>query len=176
MTKSPFDGRGPVSEDPLPDGGAAAMAWLHRSTAARPLTVAEARDKLRAKGHDDEVVDAVVRRAVDGGLLDDAGFAQAWVQDRGVSRGYGRDRLVRELRRRKVDLEAAEVALGAMDDVDVVAQATAFARTRAQRMPADLDPRKVAARLVGALQRRGYSSDVAISVAKAVTATDRDWD
>jgi regulatory protein len=161
---------------PLPEGGQAALSFLIRSATQRPITVAEAADKLRQRDIPDPVAAAVIDRAVAGRLLDDEAFARAWVEDRGLKRGYGRQRLQRELRRRKVPADLIETALAILDDHDEIGQATQLARTRAQRMPADLDPAKVAGRLVGFLVRRGYSSHVAHDVARKVTATDRTWD
>ncbi len=166
----------PPADAVLPDGGGAAMAFLTRSTAQRPLTVAEARDKLQGKGHDTDVVDAVVARAVAVGMLDDAAFAAAWVNDRGVNRGYGRSRLVRELRRRQVPDVVIDDALQQLDGHDEEAQATDLAEARARRMPATLEPEKVASRLVGFLVRRGYPSGVAHRVARQVSGLDRAWD
>ena len=160
----------------LPEGGQKALTFLIRSASRRPLTTAEARDKVIAREYSPEVADAVVQRAVAMKLLDDTAFAQAWVNDRGVNRGYGRRRLERELRRRKLDDGVIETAMTALDDVDEFAQATELARKRAQGMPATLEPPKVAGRLVGYLVRRGFSSDIAHQVARRVTAMDRDWD
>lgn len=169
----------PAGADPdpvLPEGGPAALAFLIRSTSQRPLTVAEAEAKLRSRDHADDVVRAVVDRAVAMRVLDDAAFAQMWVDDRGIKRGYGQQRLRRELRGRKVPDDLIDDAMAALDDHDEVAQATELARARAQRMPADLEPPKVAQRLVGFLVRRGFPGHVAHDVARRVTAMDRDWD
>lgn len=158
------------------EGEGAALAFLVRSCAQRPLTVAEAREKLRARGLDADLIEAAVDQAVAMRVLDDVGFAEAWVNDRGLNRGYGRQRLERELRGRAVPDELIDQALEILDDHDEVAQATELARTRAQRMPAGLEPPKVAQRLVGFLVRRGFSSHVAHDVARRVTALDRAWD
>lgn len=167
---------GHATAELLPPGGQPALAYLLRSTAKRPLTVAEARDKLCARNHPEDVCDAVLAHALDRGVLDDQAFADAWVQDRGVTRGYGRQRLQRELRRRKIDQHTIDRALARLDDIDEVAQATDLARARAQRMPASVEPPKVAGRLVSFLLRRGFDSGIAHQVARKVTALDRDWD
>lgn len=170
------DGAAGEAAAPADPAVAAALTHLVRSTSRRPLTVAEARDKLAGRDHPPEVVDEAVGRAVRQRILDDAGFARAWVEDRGVKRGYGRARLGRELRRRGVPDDVVDQALARLDDTDEVGQAMTLARARAQRMPATLEPVKVANRLVGFLVRRGYPSHVATSVARKVTAMDRDWD
>ncbi|CAN5127937.1 hypothetical protein BH23ACT9_BH23ACT9_14240 [soil metagenome] len=172
----PAGSAAPERTTPLPEGGAKALGQLVRSVTQRPLTVAEARDKLRAREHDEEVIDAVIDHAIAGKLLDDRAFATVWVTDRGVNRGYGRERLQRELRRRKVEQSVIDEALGLLEESDEVGQATELARQRAQRMPATLEPHKVAQRLVGFLVRRGFASHVAHDVARRVTAMDRQWD
>lgn len=176
QAKSATSSADATSPDPLPEGGDKAMSYLVRSLSQRPLTVAEARAKLLARDHPEEVADAVVARAIAARMLDDRAFASVWVDDRGVNRGYGRARLQRELRRRLLDDDVIEEALARLEDHDEVAQATELARARAQRMPARLEPQKVAGRLVGFLVRRGYSSTVAHDVARKVTSMDRDWD
>lgn len=153
-----------------------AIAYLTRSASRHPLTVAEARDKLIAREYDDAVADAAVARAIATRMLDDEGFARAWVDDRGVKRGYGRRRLHRELTKRKVPEPVIDAALAQLDEVDETAQALDFARQRAQRMPADLPPARVAQRLVGMLVRRGFDSGTAHQAAREATALDRDWD
>lgn len=163
----------PVTRDPVVGK---AVAFLLRSTARKPLTSAEAKQKLADRDHDKATVEAAVAEAVRQGILDDAAFADAWVADRGVKRGYGRARLERELRRRKVPDHLIDTALDQLDQVDQRGAATELARKRAQSMPADLEPAKVANRLVGMLLRRGYDSELAHDVARKVTALDRDWD
>lgn len=153
-----------------------AVAFLIRSTLRRPLTVEEARGKLRDREVPDAAIDHAVGTAIAKGILDDAGFANAWVADRGVNRGYGRSRLQRELRKRKVAPDVIDAALEQLGADDERAHAESLARRRAQRMPAELEPAKVAGRLVGMLVRRGFPSGLAHEVARKVTATDRDWD
>lgn len=175
------DGEGPdrdaaTQDAVLPQGGQAALTFLIRSTSSRPLSAAEAHAKLVARQYPEDVAQAVMARAMAMRLIDDQAFARAWVNDRGVNRGYGRQRLLRELRRRKIDDAVIEAALQSLDEVDEVGQATELARARAQTMPASLEPHKVAGRLVGYLARRGYSSAIAHQVARHVTAMDRDWD
>lgn len=165
-----------TGEQAADPGVTAAFGFLVRSTSRRPLSVAEARSKLAGRDHDEATVEAAVARAIQQRVLDDPGFARAWVDDRGVKRGYGRARLTRELRRRGIGEDDIATAMSQLEATDEVAQATELARQRAQRMPASLEPVKVANRLVGFLVRRGYPSHVATSVARKVTAMDRDWD
>ena len=158
------------------DAVASAVQFVLRSTKARPQTEAELRGKLAGRGHPDAVVDAALDRARTLGAVDDAAFARAWVNDRGIGRGYSSLRLREELRRRGVPDGTIETALATMETRDDLEVATELARSRAQRMPASLDPEVVARRLLGFLGRRGYPEALARRVAIQVTGLDRQWD
>jgi regulatory protein len=147
-----------------------------RSTRARPQTAAELRAKLSDRRYDTAVIGAAIARAAELGAIDDAAFARAWVADRGLVRGYSASRLRQELRRRRVPQPLIDDALAQLEDRDDLAVATDLARTRAQRMPATLEPDAVARRLMGFLARRGYSETLARRVAIDVSGLDRHWD
>lgn len=153
-----------------------ALAYLVRSTANRPQTEAELADKLRARKYDDGVVEEALARAREGGMIDDAAFARAWVDDRGQRRGFGVARLRRELRQRQVPESLIEDALTALDGRDELAVATELAQERLGQMPASLSGEAVARRLCGYLGRRGYPELLARRVALSVSGLDRDWD
>jgi regulatory protein len=157
---------------------AKAIAYGLRSTQARPQTVAEITAKLRSRFDDPDVVEAAVAQLKALGALDDAVFARIWVEDRGVSRGYGRARLAQELRRRKVPQDIAEEALAVLDDRDDLETATDLARRRFASLPATLEPAAAARRLHAYLVRRGYNDGLSNKVAIAVSGLDRhrDWD
>ncbi len=154
----------------------AAVAYLVRSTSARPQTEAELRARLAARAVPDEVADAALVRAKVAGVVDDAAFARAWVADRGAQRGYGAARLRQELRRRLVPEPLAEDALRTLEGRDDLAVATELAGERARRMPAALAPEAVARRLTAFLLRRGYAPGLSQRVAVDVSGLGRDWE
>lgn len=153
-----------------------ALAYLVRSTANRPQTEAELAAKLRARAYDEGVVEEALARAREGGVIDDAAFARAWVDDRGERRGFGVARLRRELRQRQVPESLVEAALTALDGRDELAVATELARERLRQLPASLTGEAIARRLYSYLGRRGYPEALARRVALAVSGADRDWD
>ncbi|HWH33684.1 MAG TPA: regulatory protein RecX [Egibacteraceae bacterium] len=153
-----------------------ALAFLLRSTSARPQTEAELRAKLRAREVPDEVADEALAKARALGAVDDRAFAFAWVEDRGRVRGYGASRLRQELRRRLVPDAILDEALASLEDRDEEDAALELARRRAQRMPADLPPETVARRVMGFLVRRGYPPGVAQRAVRKATSLDREWD
>lgn len=154
----------------------AAVAFIVRSTRARPQTQAELEAKLADRGYAAGVIDDALARGRALGAIDDAAFARAWVNDRGLARGYAVSRVRRELQRRGVPTVVVDDALGALDERDDLAVATELARDRAQRMPARLEPETVARRLVGFLARRGYPEGLSRRVAIDVSGLDRQWD
>lgn len=153
-----------------------AVAYILRSTQARPQTEAEVRNRLRSRQVPAEVAAAAVDRARRLGAIDDAAFAAAWVADRGAKRGYGTARLRTELHRRLVPAEVIDAALEALSERDEEATALCLARERAQRLPASLPPERAARRVVGFLVRRGYGPSLAQRVAVRATGLDHDWD
>jgi regulatory protein len=159
-----------------PDAVTSALQFVLRSTKARPQTKAEIRAKLRERDHPDDVIAAAIARALALGAIDDMAFARAWVNDRGLGRGYSARRVRAELQRRLVPEPVIEAALGVLESRDDLAVATELARGRAQRMPAALSPEVVARRLVGFLGRRGYPESLARRVAIEVSGLDRQWD
>jgi len=99
------------------------------------------------------------------GLIDDAAFAQAWVQSRHTGRGLARRALAAELRRRGVD---DETVAAAVDRLDPEQEEAAARELVARRLPGTrgLDPVKRTRRLVGVLARKGYSGGLAYRVVR----------
>lgn len=153
-----------------------AVAFVLRSTRARPQTEAELADKLRGRQTPEGIIGTALDRARQLGAVDDVAFASAWVEDRGRERGYGRARLREELARRRVPEGLIEEALERLADRDEEAAATELAQRRFGAMPSSLTPDRAARRLAGFLARRGYGPGLAQRVAVRVTGLDREWD
>jgi regulatory protein len=66
-----------------------ALAYVLRSTQAKPQTEAEVRAKLARRGVTDETADAVLAQARRLKAVDDEALARALVEERGLRRGYG---------------------------------------------------------------------------------------
>lgn len=153
-----------------------ALAFILRSTKARPQTEAELRAKLHGRGVAEEEADTALDRARRVGAVDDAAFARAWVADRGTGRGFGASRLRDELRRRLVPEPLIADALAPLEARDDLAVATDLARDRLRQLPASLQPEAMARRLQAFLERRGYGPGLAQRVAITVSGLDRVWD
>ncbi|WP_432421029.1 recombination regulator RecX [Nocardia cyriacigeorgica] len=137
-----------------------------RLLAVRARSRAELAQRLAAKGYTAEVSEQALDRLTEVGLIDDAAFAQQWVQSRHTYSGKGRQALAQELRRKGVSRDDAAPALAAVTTDDEHARATELVRRKLRTMPANLDRDKAIRRLVAMLARRGYNPSTAYTVVK----------
>lgn len=88
----------------------AALDMAAKQLSYRALSAKMLRDKLLAKGHDEEAADYALAWLTERSLLNDALFAESVV--RGYTRkGYGAARIRQELTRRGIDRDTAEAAM-----------------------------------------------------------------
>jgi regulatory protein len=119
------------------------------------------------------VIESVLGRFSEVGLIDDAAFAQAWVDSRHAGRGLARRALAYELRRRGVEDDDLDAAVGQLSPETELATARGLV---ARRLPATrgLDGRTRVRRLVGMLARKGYSPALALRVVREALADESD--
>lgn len=122
-------------------------------------------DALRAKEIPDEVAEEVLSRFEEVGLIDDAAFAETWVETRHRGRGLARRALARELRTRGVDSEVIEEAVQGLDSEQEEETAQALVE-RKLRTTRGLDRDKRIRRLAGMLARKGYPEGLALRVVR----------
>jgi len=133
-----------------------------RFLAQRPRTEYEVRERLGRAGVDQAAIDAAVGQLRQHRLLDDAAFAQQWVEQRQVARPRGARLLRSELRQHGVEAATAEAAAAVVDDS---AEADAYrAATRRAHQLAELDERAFKQRLGQFLARRGFDWDTIAAV------------
>lgn len=132
----------------------AALAFV----AYRPRSEREVRDRLRRSGYGQEAIDHAIARLHDWHYLDDADFAQRWVENRSTHRPRGRRLLQQELRRKGIDGETARAAIDEAE-LDEAAAAEALARSRLAAYAGE-EPAIVRRRLGAYLARRGYDYDI----------------
>ena len=119
--------------------------------------------RLRDKGYEAPLVDQILDRLADDGLLDDDAFARAFVADKRRLGGWGDERIIRELGRFGVAAELIKDALGAPDAEDQLQRAADALRKRgAPSGDRDADMR----RALGFLQRRGFSTPTSYSAVR----------
>lgn len=136
-----------------------------RLLASAPRTREQLAAGMRRHGVSAQVVETVLARFEDVGLVDDAAFARAWVESRHHARGLSGRALARELRSRGVDEQLIEDAVGRL----APGHEEHTARTLVERrLPATrgLSPEKRLRRMVGMLARKGYGEGLAVRVVR----------
>jgi regulatory protein len=146
-----------------------------RLLTARARTRAELEGQLTKRGYPDEVSDRVLDRLTKVGLVDDADFAEQWVQSRRANAGKGKRALAAELRTKGVDDDVITAALADIDGGAERERAERLVRDKLRREKlGDDDDTKIARRLVGMLARRGYGQTLAFDVVKDELARERE--
>lgn len=135
----------------------AAFRTVLRSLEVRSYARGDLGRRLQRKGHPRSAVEAALERAAELGLLDDAAFAEGYVQTR-AARGRGPARLTRDLLSMGVERGVIDRALAAQwpEGSDRTAVPLALAQKRAAQLAAV--PRQARRRrLVAYLARRGFT-------------------
>ncbi|MEU2672059.1 recombination regulator RecX [Streptomyces sp. NPDC007164] len=130
-----------------------------------PRTRKQLADVLRKREIPEEAAEEVLSRFEDVGLIDDAAFADAWVESRHHGRGLARRALVRELRTKGVDSAVIDEAVGQLDSEQEEATARELV-ARKLRSTRGLDRDKRLRRLAGMLARKGYGEGMALRVVR----------
>ena len=148
-----------------------ARAIVLRQLTGQPRSRAELAKALSRRGVADDVIERVLGRFSEVGLIDDNAFARAWVESRHAGRGLARRALAHELRRRGVGEDDVGEA------VDLLSPETEHATARAlvlRRLPSTrgADGRTRIRRLVGMLSRKGYPPGLAVRVVREALADE----
>jgi regulatory protein len=99
----------------------AAALWSYalKILGMRALSTGEVRDKLKRKAENAEDIEGVISRLRDHGFLNDSRFAESYARARREGEGFGKMRVLRDLRQRRVAPGLAEEAVkGAFEDAD----------------------------------------------------------
>jgi regulatory protein len=132
------------------------LAWAALNR--REHTVAEMSGLLERKRVEPEMIAAVLEELLEGGWLDDAGYATRFAEDRRNLDGWGSERIARRLRSLGVGAEHVHAAVGARAGEDEMEAAIELLRRRFPEPPST--PREVH-RAIGVLVRKGYELDLA---------------
>jgi len=167
--KSPADAGTLPVEEQLDKAREVALRML----TATARTRGQLADGLARKGYDEHVVETLLERFEEVGLIDDADYADRLVRTRRDERGLSRRAIAAELSRKGVDSEVSRQALAQYDDEDETAAATREAAVRLRRTVGLHDDVR-RRRAFAALARKGYGADVARqAVEHALEALDQ---
>jgi regulatory protein len=126
-----------------------ALRYLSR----RPHAEQEIREKLSRKRIPSDICERVIGLLRTASLLDDAAFAEAWVENRRLYRPRSARALRHELKQKGVGSEAIEAALSEFDDEEAAWQAGRKAARRYRSLPEETAVKRMKAYLA----RRGFS-------------------
>ncbi|WP_326653018.1 MULTISPECIES: recombination regulator RecX [unclassified Streptomyces] len=161
----PSSSRAEKGEPPPQDPAERARAICLRLLTGTPRTRKQLADALHKREIPPEVAEEVLSRFEDVGLINDAAFADAWVESRHHGRGLARRALARELRTKGVDSALIDEAVGQLDpeQEEETARELVARRLRSTR---GLDRDRRLRRLAGVLARKGYPEGTALRVVK----------
>jgi regulatory protein len=118
----------------------------------RPRSETELSQRLARRGFGQDVIEQVIRRLREQGLVDDASFARTWRDNREAVRPCGRQLIRRELREKGI---SEDIIDGTVSDLDEETSAYQAARNRLGSLPRDDYP-AFRRRLGEYLRRRGF--------------------
>ena len=156
-----------VADDPV---GVAREVCL-RLLGVGPRTRQELTVALTRRGVPAEVTQQVLGRFAEVGVIDDALLASMWVSSRHRSRGLAGRALGQELRRKGVDDELIQAAVGELDpeQEEETARRLVHRKVRSTR---GLTTEARVRRLVGMLARKGYGAGLSFRVVSQALASE----
>lgn len=151
-----------------------AMSSLRKRAQSRGQVI----DKLTQRGTPRPIAQRVADELTEVGAIDDAALANAAAHAMVERRPAGRRLIEVKLRGKRLDAGMAKAAAeNAVRGRDVLADALAVARKHARSLPEKLDHAARQRRLLGALARRGFESDICFqAVRRTLGATVEDSD
>ena len=143
-----------------------------RALVRRAHSVHEMKKKLERRSENKLLVQLVMARLKENGLIDDARYAKQFARQRTVTRKQGKFRIARDLRGRGIPDRHIEAAL---EETAKETDESAMVRQRIERKlrsyRGEIDERKMAS-IYGSLLRAGFSSDVVRRELKRATKED----
>lgn len=130
----------------------------------RPRSRAEMERNLRSHEVQEAVIQQTLERLIATGLIDDAKFAQLWVEDRSAFRPRSAYALRMELRQKGLAAESIDAALEGLDESLLAIEA---ARCKARQLQ-KLDWQEFRTKLSGFLARRGFGYEIASETCRIV--------
>jgi regulatory protein len=134
----------------------------------RPRSENELRRQLRRKGLDDFLVEQVINQLTETELLNDATFANYWVEQRETFKPRSALALRQELQQKGVSRDVIDQALSDIDELDAARRAASQRAPQLARLPFA----QFQAKLGGYLQRRGFGYGV---IREVIQEQWREW-
>jgi regulatory protein len=142
-----------------------ALDLSYRYLGYRDRTVLEVRRHLESKRVEPDTIEQTVAELGEQGYLDDARFAQLFVEDRRALDHWGNERIERKLLAAGVAAELVAAALAGSDTEE--SQFDAALAVLSRRFPTPPESDRDRERALGFLVRKGYELEVAYDVIRA---------
>ena len=147
----------------------------------RAISTGEVREKLRRKAERLEDVEGIISKLRESGYLNDALFAEGYASGRRDGQGFGRSRVLRDLRTRRVAPNVAEKAVAdAFAETNETEMIEAFLarKLRNVSLPEHLKDEKNLRSVYRKLRYAGFSVGPTIAVLKrhAARAAELEYD
>jgi regulatory protein len=149
------------------------LAYAVRSLGARAQSSGELRARLVRRAAEASDVSEIMAKLADGGLLNDAQFAESFAAARRDNQSQGRIRVMRDLRQRRVTPQIAEKAVReAFEDTDEIQLIDQYLarKLRGKDLPRYLAEEKNLASAYRRLRTAGFASGTSIKVLKRYAA------
>ncbi len=140
----------------------------------RMRTFAELSQRLQRKGFPQTIVERVIAKLSDLGLIDDAKFAEAFVATKTASKPVGRRELERGLREKGVGKETVEKAVSQVRDEQTQMRLALAAAESKLKSLKRFEPRRRPEKLAAFLARRGFDWDIIRKVTRKIFKGDMD--
>lgn len=164
--------RAKTKKEPLSE--AALFEYAVAALARKMRTVRDLKRLMRTRAEEGETgertMDRVVSRLKNLNYLSDTRFAADYTRLRKENEKFGRRRVQQDLIQKGVHKQLIATTLAqAYDDMDEVALAREYVARKRMKRPEGDDAKKLAARIMGRLQRAGFSAGTIYKVL-------REWD
>jgi len=141
-----------------------------RALMRRAHSVHEMKKELERRSNNELLVQLVIARLKEKGMIDDARYAKQFARQRTESRRQGKFRIARDLRGRGIPDRHIEAAL---DETAKTTDEGAMVRQRIERklrsIRGEINEKKIAS-MYGSLLRAGFSADVVRRELKSLTS------
>jgi regulatory protein len=145
------------------------MNYALRLLGGRAYSMGELREKMRPRAEQPESIDAVIAKLKESGYVDDKKFAENYAAARLENEGFGKMRVLRELRQRRVAPKLAEQVtertFKSTDETELV-EAFLKRKYRGKELGPFLKVPKNLAAAYRRLRYAGFSSGASIRVLK----------
>jgi regulatory protein len=130
----------------------------------RPRSEVELRDRLHRRGFSSEIIEIIVCRLKEQGMVDDSAFAQFWKENRESFSPRSRWLTGAELRQKGISSDIIEEVVGTIDEADSAYRAGLSKARSLSRADYEVFRR----RLGSYLKRRGFSYSVTENTVKKI--------